>query len=240
MNTADLIRNRFETLHRQFGKMVTPEPSKIRIEVPLKDGVGQYEFNIKKVIDNDREQGLDRNDVFVPTFMSVLFGFQNSANPQTMNLYPYAPQVGTNFVAQEGFTNDHANALYNGKFTLQMDNQMILNAYPTENFKKVPEEQGCVIFDGESLVNMGIQPEFTIQDACELVIPRILIAGTRDIKFRLNFNAAGLTFPATTGGADGTSLQPVLVFYMDGFLMKNGCEKGIGVDSQIQNLVGTW
>ena len=72
MNTADLIRNRFETLHRQFGKMVTPEPSKIRIEVPLKDGVGQYEFNIKKVIDNDREQGLDRNDVFVPTFMSVL------------------------------------------------------------------------------------------------------------------------------------------------------------------------
>ena len=117
---------------------------------------------------------------------------------------------------------------------------MILNAYPTENFKKVPEEQGCVIYDGEALVNMGIQPKFTIQDACELVIPRILIAGTRDIKFRLNFNAAGLAFPATTGGADGTSLQPVLVFYMDGFLMKNGCEKGIGVDSKIQNLVGTW
>lgn len=238
MNTADLIRNRYETLHRQFGSMVTPEPSKIRIEVPLKDGVGQYEFNIKKIIDNDREQGLDRNDVFVPNFMGIMFGFQNAENPQTMNLYSFAPVVAQNFVAQEGFTNDHANALYNGKFTLQMDNQMILNAYPTENFKKVPEEQGCVIYNGEELVNMGIQNEFTIQDACELVIPRILIAGTRDIKFRVNFNAAGLTFPAAT--TEGEDLTPVLVFYMDGFLMKNGCEKGIGVDSQIQNLVGTW
>lgn len=240
MNTADLIRNRYERLHSEFGSMVTPEPSKIRIEVPLKDGVGQYKFDVKKVINNDREQGLDRNDVFVPNFFSVMFGFQSAEHPETMSLYPFAPRVGANLVAQEGFTNDNANSLYNGKLTLQIDNQMILNAYPTENFKKVPEEQGCVIFDGESLVNMGIQPEFTIQDACELLIPRILIAGTRDIKFTLSFDAAGLTFPATTGGADGETLTPVLVFYMDGFLMKNGCEKGIGTSDQINKVVGNW
>lgn len=240
MTTADLIRNRFEKLQAEFGNVVTPEPSKIRIEVQLKNGVGQYEFNIKKVIENDREQGLDRNDVFVPNFMSVLFGFQNPDSPQTMSLYPFAPQVGENLVAQEGFTTDAANALYNGKLTLQIDSKMILNAYPTENFKKVPEVQGCVIYDGESLVNMGIQPEFSIQDACELVIPRILIAGTRDIKFRLSFNAAGLEFPAAQGGADGEVLTPVLVFYMDGFLMKNGCEKGIGVGEKISQVVGAW
>lgn len=240
MNTADLIRNRYERLHAEFGSVVTPEPSKIRIEVPLKDGVGQYKFDVKKAIVNDREQGLDRNDVFVPNFFSVMFGFQSAEHPETMSLYPYAPRVGTNLVAQEGFTNDNANSLYNGKLTLQIDNQMILNAYPTENFKKVPEEQGCVIFDGEALVNMGIQPEFTIQDACELLIPRILIAGTRDIKFTLSFDAAGLTFPATTGGADGETLTPVLVFYMDGFLMKNGCEKGIGTSDQINKVVGNW
>ena len=240
MNTADLIRNRYERLHAEFGSVVTPEPSKIRIEVPLKDGVGQYRFDIKKVIVNDREQGLDRNDVFVPNFMGMLFGFQSEDHPETMSLFPYAPQVGENLVAQEGFTNNHANSLYNGKFTLQIDNQMILNAYPTENFKKVPEEQGCVIYDGEALVNMGIQPEFTIQDACELVIPRILIAGTRDIKFTLNFDAAGLTFPAKTGGAEGATLTPVLVFYMDGFLMKNGCEKGIGTSEKINQVVGQW
>ena len=240
MNTADLIRNRFEKLQADFGSMVSPEPSKIRVEIPLKDGVGQYRFDIKKVVTNEREQTLDRNDVFVPTFMSVLFGFQNPEHPETMSLYPFAPQVGENLVAQEGFTNKNANSLYNGKFTLQIDNQMILNAYPTENFKKVPEEQGCVIFDGEALVNMGIQPEFTIQDACELVIPRILIAGTRDIKFTLNFDAAGLTFPAKTGGADGATLTPVLVFYMDGFLMKNGCEKGIGVSEKVAQVVGAW
>lgn len=240
MTTADLIRNRFEKLQAEFGNVVTPEPSKIRIEVPLRNGVGQYEFNLKKVIENDREQGLDRNDVFVPNFMSVLFGFQNPAAPQTMSLYPYAPKVGANLVAQEGFTTDAANALYNGKLTLQIDNQMILNAYPTENFKKVPEVQGCVIYDGEALVNMGIQSEFNIQDACELVIPRILIAGTRDIKFRLNFNAAGLEFPAAQGGEDGEELTPVLVFYMDGFLMKNGCEKGIGVTDKVSQVVGAW
>lgn len=240
MNTADLIRTRFEKLQSEFGSVVTPEPSKIRIEVPLKDGVGQYSFNVKKIIDNEREQGLDRNDVFVPNFMGVMFGFQDASKPSVMRLYPFAPKVGANFVAQEGFANDNAEALYNGKFTLQIDNQMILNAYPTENFKKVPEEQGCLIYDGNNLVNMGIEPEYTIQDSCELVIPRILIAGTRDIKFTLNFNAAGLTFPATKGNGSTDSLAPVLVFYMDGFLMKNGCEKNIGVGSSIQSVVGAW
>lgn len=241
MTTADLIRNRFEKLHAEFGSVVTPEPSKIRIEVPLKNGVGQYEFNLKKIIDNEREQGLDRNDVFVPNFIGVLFGFQNIGDetPQTMSLYPYAPYFRSpQSVSKEGFTNDHANALYNGKFTMQIDNTIILNAYPTENFKKVPVEQGCVIYDGEQLVNMDVQPEFSIQDACELMIPRILIAGTRDIKIRVNFNAAGLDFPCEN--EDGDEIVPVLVFYMDGFLMKNGCEKGIGVGEKVSQVVGSW
>lgn len=241
MTTADLIRNRFEKLHAEFGSVVTPEPSKIRIEVPLKNGVGQYEFNLKKIIDNEREQGLDRNDVFVPNFLGVLCGFQNvdAETPQTMSLYPYAPYYsGVKSVSKEGFTNDNANALYNGKFTMQIDNTIILNAYPTENFKKVPVEQGCVIYNGEELVNMDVQPEFSIQDACELMIPRILIAGTRDIKIRVNFNAAGLTFPCDN--ENGDVLQPVLVLYMDGFLMKNGCEKGIGVGEKVSQVVGSW
>lgn len=241
MTTADLIRNRFEKLHAEFGALVTPEPSKIRIELPLKNGVGQYEFNIKKFVDNDREQSLDRNDVFVPNFMGVLYGFQNTDTelPQTMSLYPYAPYYGgADSVAKEGFTSVDANALYNGKLTLQIDNSMILNAYPTENFKKVPVEQGCVIYNGEELVNMDVQPSFSIQEACELVIPRILLAGTRDIKIRVNFNGAGLTFP--TDNEAGDTLQPVLVFYMDGFLMKNGCEKGIGVGEKVSQVVGSW
>ena len=241
MTTADLIRNRFEKLHAEFGSVVTPEPSKIRIEVPLKNGVGQYEFNLKKIIDNEREQGLDRNDVFVPNFIGVLYGFQNIdfETPQTMSLYPYAPYYnGIKSVSKEGFTNDNANALYNGKFTMQIDNTIILNAYPTENFKKVPVEQGCVIYNGEELVNMDVQPSFSIQDACELMIPRILIAGTRDIKIRVNFNAAGLEFHCNNENDD--SLRPVLVLYMDGFLMKNGCEKGIGVGEKVSQVVGSW
>ena len=241
MNTSDLLRQRFVALQQEFGSMVTPEPSKIRIEVPLKEGVGQYRFDIKKIVDNLREQSLDRNDVFVPNYMGVMFGFQNPEKPQTMSLYPYAPVVGEKFVAQEGFLSDDANALYNGQLTLQIDNTMILNSYPTENFKHVPEEQGCVIYDGAALTNMGIQPEFTIKDACELVIPRILIAGTRDIKFIVNFDGAGLQFDAANGVGEGaTDLTPVLVFYMDGFLLKNGCEKGIGVKDSVAPVVGNW
>lgn len=240
MNTSDLLRQRFVALQNEFGSIVTPEPSKIRIEVPLKEGVGQYRFDIKKIVDNLREQSLDRNDVFVPNYIGIMFGFQNPDKPQTMSLYPYAPVVGDGLVAQEGFVTKDANALYNGQLTLQIDNTMILNSYPTENFKKVPEEQGCVIYDGTELTNMGIQPEFTIKDACELVIPRILIAGTRDIKFMVNFDGAGLQFDATYGTGEDGVLTPVLVFYMDGFLLKNGCEKGIGVKDSVAPVVGNW
>ncbi len=51
MNTADLIRNRYERLHAEFGSVVTPEPSKIRIEVPLKEA---SRFGIMNTDDNNR------------------------------------------------------------------------------------------------------------------------------------------------------------------------------------------
>ncbi len=233
----EMIRARYEGLLKSFGNEVVAEPSKIRIEVPLKDGVGQYRIPIKKTVENLREKSLDRNDVFVPNYMGVFFGFQVTGKESAMKMYPFAPQVGTGKIAQEGFTTSDPNALYNGTLTWQVDSQLILSAYPTENFKKVPETQGAVIYDGEELVNIGEQVEYTIQDACELVIPRILVAGTRDHVINVNFDAANLSFAAEVDGEDAT---PVLVFYLDGFLIKNGCEKGIGIGTEVSDVTGTW
>lgn len=226
MNTADLIRERFAKINNEFagstdGK-VYAEPSKIRIEVPLLAGVGRYEFDIKKTdIKNQREVSLNRNDLFVPNFMGLFLSLQNDTKPsaEILSSFPLIND-GVNpspYVA--GFQNTDVEALYNGKLTWQIDNGILMQAYPTERFKKVPETQGAFVLDSnDQPLNEQIVPEWDVLDACDLIIPKLMIAGTRDHRISVNFDASGLTFPVTTG------YTPVLVFYMDGFLIKGGCE----------------
>ena len=223
---ADLIRKRFEIINDEYQRYsegkVYAEPSKIRIEVPLVNGVGRYQFNIKKQdIANQREVSLDRNDVFIPNFIGLFLAVQNNTKPSCEQLLAYpAINDGVNpSVYGAGFTSGEVEAIYNGKLTWLIDNGILLSSYPTERFKHVPETQGAFVLKSDDTdVNEGILPEWDILDSCDLLVPKITIAGTRDHNVSLNFDASNLSFAVTAGHT------PVLVFYLDGFLIKGGCE----------------
>jgi hypothetical protein len=68
-----------------------------------------------------------------------------------------------------------------------------------------------------------------------LVYPKYVIAGTRDHKISINFDAAGNTFPVTEGYTAN------LVLYMDGFLVKGGAEyEGGSATNPFGQAVGQW
>ena len=226
MNVADILRERFVKVNSEYqnatGSKLYAEESKLRIEIPLQAGVGRYQFNIKKTdITNQREVSLDRNDVFIPNFMGLFIGIQDNSTPsaEVLSSYPLYNDGTNPSPYPVGFLNKDIEALYNGKFVWLIDNGILFSSFPTERFRKVPQTQGAFVLDStDAAVNENIIPEWDIRKASEMMIPKLTIAGTRDHNISVNFDASGLTFPVTT---DNT---PVLVLYMDGFLVKGGCE----------------
>lgn len=238
---ADIIRDRFVSVNSEYqsysGSKKYAEPSKIRIEQKLQNGVGQYFFNIKKTdINNQYEQSLDRNDVFYPTMWGLFLALRSQTKPSTEVLmsFPHINDGANPSVHAVGFQNSDVEAVYNGKLKWLIDNGVLLNAYPTEKFRKVPEQQGAFVLNtADAAVNEQIQTEWCLEKACDFLTPKFTIAGTRDHNISVNFDASGLTFPVTSG------YDPYLVLYMDGFLVKGGCEF---IDSQNPNAnaVGMW
>ena len=242
MNSADLMRQRYEyvsSLIAPENENIHAEVSKLRVEEVLLTGVGRYEFDIKKEgIRNQYEQTLNRNDVFIPTRIALYVALQNNAKPSKEILYSYIP-VATSAEAptihKVGFTTDDANAIFNGKLTWQIQNGVLFSGYPTERFKHIPQTQGLfAVNSDDSVVNLGVQSEFSIDQCSEVAIPRIYIAGTQDHKIAVNFDAAGLDFSCTEG------YTPKLVLYMDGFLVKGGTEYFNGKNPFGAKVVGNW
>ena len=234
-----IIKDRFDKVLAQLrGTNIYPEESKLRISLPIVNGKGQYIFDPKNaVVDGVVEQHLDRNDVFVPNKWSVLIELVETATG-IRHLYPYAPiNDGVHpSVHPFGFTTDAIENLYQGFLAWNVDNQVMLSTYPMEKFKKVPRQQGAFVLDSQdAAVNEGIQSEWSIDKALELIMPRYTIAGTRDHKITVTFPAANLNFPTTSGYTAN------LCLYMDGFLVKGGCEyKGGNGSNPFGQAVGQW
>ncbi len=115
-----------------------------------------------------------------------------------------------------------------------VDNAVMISSYPTERFKHIPETQGAFVLDSnDAAIQEGIQPEWDLDKNLALLIERIMIAGTRDHKISLNFDASGLTFPVTAG------YTPYLVLMMDGFLVKGGCQYIDNINPW-STVVGKW
>lgn len=239
LDILSIIKDRFDKVYNQLrGTNIYPEESKLRISLPIKDGKGQYIFDIKNAtVDGTVEQHLDRNDVFVPNKWGVLIEFVETATG-VKHLFSYAPKNdGVNpSVAPFGFTSEDIESLYSGFLAWNVDNQVMLSTYPMEKFRKVPRQQGAFVLDSnDAAVSEGIQGEWSMDKALELIMPRYTIAGTRDHKISVNFPAAGLSFPVTSGYTAN------LVLYMDGFLVKGGCEyKGGNGVNPFGQAVGQW
>lgn len=241
MKHADIksiLKDRYDKVIDQIaGYGLWPSQSKIRLSLPIKDGKGQYIFNLKEGGDGVSTFALDRNDVFIPTLLGVLVELVNDATGEK-TLYSFVPQNdGTNpSVFSAGFVDGQLNKMYAGHIQWLLDNQVMMPAFPMENFHYVPETQGAFVLNSsDEAVQEGIQVERDIYDMLTLLYPKYTIAGTRDHKISVNFDAAGNTFAVTEGYTAN------LVLYMDGFLVKGGSEyKGGSASNPFGAAVGQW
>lgn len=212
------------------------EEGKIRIEKLIKNGQSQYTFDLKTTdVDNVTTFALDRNDVFIPSRWSVMLGIKHK-NTRVEKLYTFAPiNDSTNpSVFPVGFTTESINALYAGFMQWMVDNTAYLSRYPMEKFHKIPETQGAFVLDSsDSPIQEGIQLERSLDKDLELIYPRFIIAGTRDHKITVNFDAAGLTY-----ALNDSDYEANLVLFMDGYLVKGGCQNG--EKSPFGAVVGNW
>ena len=233
-----IVKERFDKIFNLIASddALHPEESKIRLELPVKSGQSQYIFNIKKEVTRTAEVSLDRNDVFIPNAWSVMVGLRSNTADQLEHIFPFIPvNDGTNpSIFPVAFKNANLEVLYSGTLQWLVDNSVMLSSYPLEKFKKVPETQGSFLLDGEgAAVQLGRQVQWDLNDLTELIIPRMTIAGTRDHKITVNFDASNLTFECTDG------YTPYLVFIMTGFLVKGGCEYK-GGKNPFGDVVGNW
>lgn len=242
MQQEAIIKGRFDKVIDMIAaaglaSQIHPEESKLRYSQPIKQGKGQYIFNLKTTenIDGVVNHTLDRNDVFIPNRWGVMLGIKNT-NTGVEKLYTFAPvNDGTNpSIFAAGFTNDNIEAIYGGYMQWLVDNTVYLSAYPMEKFHKVPETQGAFVLNSsDDAVQQGIQLQRSLDKDLELIYPRFVIAGTHDHKITVNFNANSMSFPVTEG------YEAELVLMLDGFLVKSGCENTNGKNA-FGDAVGQW
>lgn len=233
-----ILKDRYDKVIDQLaGTGLWPSQSKLRLSLPIKDGKGQYIFNLKEGGDGVSTFALDRNDVFIPTMFGMLIELVNNTTGEK-TLYSFVPQNdGTNpSVYAAGFVDGQMNKMYSGHVQWLLDNQVMMPAFPMEKFHYVPETQGAFVLNSsDEAVQEGIQLERNLDDMLTLLYPKYVIAGTRDHKISVNFDAAGNTFEVTEGYTAN------LVLYMDGFLVKGGSEyKGGGASNPFGEAVGQW
>lgn len=239
---SDIIKQRFNTVWDDIKRaglegQIFPEEAKLRMQLEIENGKGQYIFDLKKesLADNIKNFVLQRNDVFVPSAFGVMIGITETATG-VQKLYPYAPKTpsGVPSVYAAGFESDTIENLYAGHLTWKLGTNVMLNQFPMENFKKVPQGQGAFVLDSnDDAVSEQIQPEWSIEDCLHVLMPRYTIAGQRDHYITVNFDAATLSFPVTSG------YTAELVLYIDGFLIKGGCEKIAGKNA-FGDAPGNW
>lgn len=233
-----ILKDRYDKVIDQLaGTDLWPSQSKLRLELPIKDGKGQYIFNLKEGGDGVSTFALDRNDVFIPTMFGMLIELVKTATGEK-TLYSFVPQNdGVNpSVFKAGFVDGQMNKIYSGHVQWLLDNQVMMPAFPMEKFHYVPETQGAFVLNSsDEAVQEGIQLERNLDDMLTLLYPKYVIAGTRDHKISVNFDAAGNTFDVTEGYTAN------LVLYMDGFLVKGGSEyKGGSASNPFGQAVGQW
>lgn len=202
--------------------------TKLRMELPIEPGVGQYIFDLKKEsLGNGLTSFvLKRDDIVVPNAIGFLIAISHKVNgTEVEQLYSFAPKNdGSNpSVFPVGFQTDAIENLYNGFVQWTVGSVVAWENYPMEAFKKVFRQQGAfVLASDDSAVAECIQPEHDIEKMLQPILAKYYVAGTQDHQMTVNFPAAGLTFPLCDENGVTTDYTAKLVLYMDCFKIKNG------------------
>lgn len=232
LNVANIefMRRRFEKPNSYYGpKGLAPQLSLLRIEQPLVNGKGLYEFNLKKEILNGSESNLRRNDLFicisiglatriedafkpditVPDFSPVMADFTTSGSAVTVNV--------------PGFATKDIFALYNGSVYISTGNTVNFEDLPTALFLKQQSDDVTISSSDKAIRNKVFDFENDLRSMAEEVV----FAGTQDHKIRVTFPtyAAADYSPVQAKDANGdvtSNYQSKLIFLALGYRVVNG------------------
>lgn len=230
---------------------VFPQRAKIRIELPIEDGTGQYIFDLKsQLVNNLTTFGLKRDDIVMPLGLGFLIGISHKVGgangTEVTKLYSFAPKNdGVNpSVFPVGFVTDNIDNMYNGNVQWTVGTRVAWQAYAMENFKKVYRQYGAFVLDSDDqAVQECIPEEFNISEMIEPIPAKYYIAGTQEQQMTVNFPAANLTFALGKNTGDTNTYAAKLVLYMDVIKIQNGT-KLLRVAEQINDnnplVVSAW
>lgn len=230
---------------------VFPQRAKLRIELPIEDGVGQYIFDLKsQLVNNLTTFGLKRDDIVMPLGLGFLISISHKVGgangTEVSKLYSFAPKNdGVHpSVFPVGFVNDNIDNLYNGNVQWMVSTRAAWQAYPMENFKKVYRQYGAFVLDSnDQAVQECIPEEFNISEMIEPIPSKYYIAGTQEQTMTVSFPAANLTFALGKNAGDSNDYTAKLVLYMDVIKIQNGT-KLLSVAEQINEnnplVVAAW
>lgn len=232
-NYGYLHRKKFEQLYNRFiSQGAEVQPSYLRYEKALADGVNHYEFAFEaSPNDSSTEKKLNKNDLFYVT--SILLGYIVTGSTSTSGEKPTDVTTVTNAVAPvQTFVDTtkfsggaNLEAIYNGFLRITTGSKINIENLSTLNFKYVPQNAAA----------NGVAP-FQLIDALYGNISDLMLSGTKSHTISVDIPAipAGQNLiPTAATVAGGTSLSKptiTLVLQFEGYLVKNGA-----IINQMQN-----
>lgn len=231
-NNIFFDRQRFERVTNFCRKYkLTPQFSKLRVSQELKDGQGNYRFYLddKKMNLAEGDVALNRNDLFIPFGIGVFLalGKKGKEGRAVLQTYPMRENHSVPY-----FKNAiDAEAIYNGKITIQMDSTMASESFPMEVFRKVTK------IDGQNTIQQV--PLFDMNEALVPLAPEYYFQGTVDTEITLSFDGNGVNFDLKAS-PDGTSAptdvpaderSSRIVVLMLGVLVKNAAAHAADINN---------
>ena len=219
----DARRKTFDNgLQFYTGKGIVPQRAQLRAMAELRAGSDKLKFLFTKdqSLQLKAEMLLNNSDLFVGTALGLALVIEKAGYEGMAPLYSYPVPAGDYLHAHlEGFENGNAFAVYNGKLGMKTGSTVNYSRLPLIESLYIPETQpvGVVNADGDAIIPAGIVPAFNIENVLIQLEERLVLAGTKNQPFELEFPLkAGEGF----GVPAGTKAYAVLI--IDGYIYESG------------------
>ena len=178
--------------------------SYLRVDVPLV--ASQTQYNVPILVNQPTPQNYPTNkllnlqDTFVVSEFGFLVGVSSGSD--------FIPQTNESVFAANAAA---ARTLWNGQFSVTMDNQQIVPAYDLQRHYRQPVQQSATNAD-YTTSNINYLPSADLNsDGFESISPMWVLSGAKNIQMQVNLPAA---LSAVTANSR-------LVFMFRGILMQN-------------------
>jgi hypothetical protein len=208
-------RTLYEKVQSMTPKGSVPTMATLREERVLVNNNGTYtfDFNEQKSGIRPTEALLSIKDAFVANAMSLSILVERKAKPGTGVLYHYP---NPHEVVKAGTVNwTDLEAIYNGQLKAQIDQQVMMDKFPTRRFRYAPQNTGIV-----SGGDVGVLQSSAV-DGLVPAEPNLILRGTKKNIFTLTvptFESGQTTAIAATDPA----FDVRVVLELNGFIIPGG------------------